>query len=348
MRLIEFTEKVFYESKYEYLYHMTDSSGFAYAMAHDFLTALRQKHVSTTFNPNINHIQGRDHIAFKFVLDAPLLLKTYGGYDYVDTYTAIGTTGNSKKNYKEDEIRINTEAIKPLSSYLKRVVIMTNLFSAKMILWLSSRPSNDNHVKAEYPIKAIEGIYAAIFEHNIPVSIMDYGKERDLTDTELDYIKDIHILVSKGMKSEEIVASLIDKYKIYDYDNKTVFNRNMVERKKRVKDIQSLLNGYYASRKYRDVDVNRVKNIISAILKILKVDQADTIFKEMEDNKLFHPTTAPVDWSIVLKDIIKDEPFDEIIETIQWIGENNAHKREYFDDKDGMSYHTVHSATMMT
>ncbi len=363
MRLLELNQEVFHESKYKYLYHLTNAHGFSFNIDNNALRPLRQSDVSTTTNPDINWIQGRDHLAYKFVLKAPELLATYGGYKYVDHYYEIGGGSRKKVNMKEDEIRIHTNSIEPLIDYLVGVVIVFPMFSQKAVQdLLYDRRGSKGFMDAETSdaTRSVEAIWKVMFEWKKPVWILDDGKPRNLTTQELEFIRDAHKISKRTKKSTKGspfggaafgkgLATLSDKYPVKDHWGKDL-DSTMVRRRNMGDAIAKILNSYYANRKVQSVNVNKVREIWQKIFDKLNVNSnmRAVVMGAIEDSGLLHPITAAVDWTGIVRDLM-DGDVDAALEHIKFIAKRNEYSRKEWDTDPKNPYrkYRIHYGTSM-
>jgi len=323
-----------------FLYHLTDYHGYAYTIDQDSLKTLRSHYVSTTDNPKMNSVGGRDHYDFKFVLDGEAVLAKYKANRYVDSYQEIDVGGRRRtKAYKEYEVGIETTAIEPLSTFLVGTILRFNLFSERGLQWLLYRPTEFKGLfdaKRSAAPHAIKMLYRQLFEWRKPVWVGEQGKL--LSRQEMSFIHDAHDIIERGGSFKTGFEQLADKYPIVSHDDEPVVGvdvRRMFLAPKLVK----ALNGYYRDRPRGKVRVDDVRKLLNHIFDVIGIgnNAVAIIMHEIDKSGLLHPSTEPVTWGGIISKALKGD-VEDVISTIEWYGRNTARNREWYDQDGDEGY----------
>ncbi len=344
MRLFEIHNKgpVFYETKHKFLYHMTDHHGYAYTIDRDALRSLTGSHVSTTYDPNNNYIYGQNHADFKFVLNAKPLVSKYGGFEY-DFHSR--QSDGSFVSLDEREIGINTQSIEPFKPYLVGTVLLFGIFTRKAIQWLlyDNPERKHNYGKTAAP-RAVEALYRQVMIWKRPIWI---GAEvRKPTAKEVAFLKDAFRIHERGGNFKDGMLALTDKWPVVDHFGRMLDGRT-VARLEQSEEIYGILNAYYRDRPYTEVDPDHVRRLFKRSLDVLGLNAniTTTIMHEIEKHGLFHPVMEPVEWGVVIKNLMYGD-VDSAIEDIEFYADKKKTAIARFNDDPGYYQSARHVGTM--
>jgi hypothetical protein len=348
MRLFELKKGgTFYETKFDYLYHITDHHGFAYTVDQNALRGLRQGYVSTTFDPKKNGVFGYSHYDFKFVLDAKALVSEYGGF-YYDHHIQVGDR-RKLESLDEREIGVETKSIEPFDKYLLGVVLLMPMFSQKAIQWLLYDNSASRGFmgpdKSAAP-RTIETLYKVMVEWKKPIWMAaEGGGQRKLTDQEIQFLKDVMAIHTRGGDFDAGMRKLAAKYPIKDHWNKDL-DQTMVVRRQKAERIYMMFNKYYQDRRFDKVDPNVPRKLMAKVLDILKLNNniGSVVMGALEDAGLFHQAIAPVDWGIIIKPLM-DGDVDEALEAVEWVKKDKARHIQRYEDQPEDRQYSRHAGT---
>lgn len=344
MRLYELHKKgkTTHDTDYDKLYHLTNANGFSLSIEQNKLSTLRNNYISTTYDPTLNGFIGGDHYFFKFVLDAQSLAKNYGVFDF-DFHTTYsdGTTGS----LNEREVGIETKEIEPLDEYVTGFVLLFDLFSQTAIQWLLRPHGNTkgflDYSKSEAPpaIKTIQ----TIVSWGKPLWIGEEGKIPN--QKEKQFLNDIWKLYKDGVDEYKGLEILSDKYEVVDFFKKRIDSETVKRRQKGPK-LTDLFNNYFTSKPIRELKISEIKSVVAKGIDILGFggNVKQMILGKAEEAGAFHPAIAPVEWSIVFRDLA-DGDFDEAVESIDFIADRNSYSIERFDNEDPMTIAGIHTGT---
>ena len=338
MRIHELTEKLGKSEIPEgtdltLLYHLCDYHGYSYTIDQNALRVLRGSYISTTNNPNMNTVGGRNHYDFKLVLDGKALVRDYDSFSYVDHYYEVGNSGRRKmKQYKEFEIGLDTKEISPISDYLIGTILRFSLFSEKGIQWLFYEPRAFqgfmDAAKDEAP-KAIMSLYHQMFEMRKPVWIEKQGNL--MSQQEMAFVRDAYRIAKKGGSFKQGFMKLADKYPIVSHDNVPV-TKTDVKRQFLAPRLVKMLNNYYVDRPYSKIKLDDIRKLLTKILTTIGIgnNAVSAIMGAIERNGLIHPSTEPVTWGSIIRDAMTGD-IEKTIDHIEWAGEHDKSRREWYD-----------------
>lgn len=327
-------------SPYEKLYHLTDANGFGYSIEKNSLQTLRYDYVSTTHSPNMNKFVGGDFHFFKFILDGKKLAQDYGIFPF-QFYT------NQGEALEEFEIGINTKMIQPLREYLKGVVLIfpKGLFSYQALIWLTryhlERKSGFLSSATSSAKPAIRTL-AKLFQWNVPIWNQKEGQT--FSAKEIELLKDILNCYKRKTSEDDCIEFLLGKYNIEDYFGKKYTRQRFVQEKMGPR-ITKMFNDYFSGRKYNNVDSDIVKKIVEDSLNLLDIGKSKTSYflNLAEKYNLFHPVIAPVEWSILFREIIEENQ-KNWEDTFKFISDRNKTAMKRFDEKND-DMQPIHSGT---
>lgn len=346
MRLYELHKqgKTSHKTKYDYLYHLTDSQGFSHSIDSNTLKTLRNVYISTTYDPTMNSFVGGNHYNFKFVLDAKPLVEKYGAFTFDFTMTYTDGTNESAN---EREIGIDTKIIEPLSDYLVGVVLLSPIFSQKFVQDLlyyntENKGSMFGASKSAAP-RSIETIFYIIEKLKKPVWNKEVGQ--DLTEKEWAFLKDVRILHKRGAGFDKGLLRLADKYELTGHWNKPI-DAEIVARHQKSNSLTNMFNKYFTSRKIKQIKPEQTARLVVRAMKMLKYGDniIGSIISKAKEENLFHPVVPPVEWSIVFRHLI-DGDIEDAHEAITYVADRNRHQMKRFDDGDAFSMEGTHSGT---
>jgi hypothetical protein len=336
---------VFHKTEHKYLYHMTDHHGFAYTITNNALKPLRQSDISTTYDPKKNGVYGYSHYDFKFVMNGKALVSEYGGYEY-DHH--INVIGQGMETLDEREIRLKTPSIEPFKKYMLGAVLLMPMFSQTAIQWLlydntpTTRFLSNVEEKSAAP-RTIVALHEMVVDWKRPLW-MGPGYRKP-TEMEWEFLKDAFRIHEKGGDFQEGMMQLSDKYPVLDHWKKPLDSLT-VKRKAMSKTMVAMLNKYYAGRRYKNVNVATVQQIITKCILMLGLGDNSNkmILGAIRDAGLFNNVfVAPVDWGIILKPLMHGD-IEEAIDGVEYIKDRYA-RYGNIDADDGMMKYGQHSGT---
>lgn len=337
---------VFHDTDYERLFHICDSHGFAYAVQEDALKSLRHGYVSTTYDPTMNEFLGMNHPAFKFVLDGKALVRDFGART-VDFHTQeIGGGRSRHKSLGEREIGIQTKSISPLSQYLTGVVIIFPLYRQKALQDLlydhSAYKGFMDQAKAAAP-RGIETIFE-LKERGVPIWYRTVGGE--LSKQDWVFLRAVKAVHDRGGDFEAGMRAIAARFPLQDHQGNDL-DKRMVTRRQKREAIVKMLNSYYTGRRKEQVKPAAVKGLMVKILNTLGMNNniSTVIIQACEEANLFHPVTAPVQWTGIVRDLMNGD-IERALDSIKWTGEEIARHIEWYDS-DERYRSGEHYGTMM-
>jgi hypothetical protein len=320
MRLSEYKGNTVSPQDYQYLYHLCDHHSYAYAMEHNALKS-HTGELSTTWDRSLQHVVGRSHLDFKFVLDAKKLISQYGAHHYDDH----GYVGSEYQSHDEREIRIETKIVTPLDNYLLGTCIMFDLFSEKGLQWLLY----DNHKTDGFLQASLDAAGRSINyliqqeQKGIPVWIGNVGI--GFTADQKSFLQEVKRISDLGVSFTDALEIISDIVPIKDHDGKIV-DKHTYMRRHMAPTIVKLLNQYYAGRSYLQVKVPAVKRLVTRIIEILKV--GDNFSKAsvsiIEQYGLFSKKTQAAEWAGIIQTIM-DMDEEGLVEICKFY--KNVHDR---------------------
>lgn len=330
-----------HETKHRFFYHMTDSHGFAYSIQENALRALRQSHVSVTWDKGMNSVYGYYHSNFKFVLRAPALMRAYGGY----SFDHMIRVGDRYKSLKEREMRINTNEIAPLSEFLYGTVYIHNIFSQKFIQDLFYEHGDSRgffDAKKSAAPRGIEALYRHMVEWKKPLWVG--SQHRRPTAQELKFLADAFAIHESGGSFHDGLGKLSDLYPVIGHWNEHL-DSTMVKRRLYKNKIVDAYNGYFMKRRVNDVEPDDVRRLLRNALDVLELNSniQTTVFGVCEELGLFHPAVAAVDWGMIIKPLA-DGDVEESIRSAKYVAEKTEWQRERHDRSNGDNNY-IHAGT---
>ncbi len=93
------------------------------------------------------------------------------------------------------------------------------------------------------------------------------------------------------------------------------------------------LNKFYIGRRRETIKVEQIKKLIEKLLTTIGIgnNAVTTLMHEIDAAGLFHPMTAPVVWSGILRGAMEGD-IDEAIKTAKFLGKRERHGRDWYDD----------------
>jgi hypothetical protein len=306
-------KKIVRKIKPKFLYHLIDNYGLGLSIQYNAIKAFRQNYISTTYNPEMNDIIGREYAFYKFILDGKKLAANYGAFYY--KYKT-----HSGEYLEEYEIGIDTDKIEPLSDYLLGIVLlMKRPFHDTNILFLADRNNDSESVFNE---KKTATIYAieALKKANVPLYWQEKENFVKFDEKDFEYLNDIEeSMKDAGGKTRkdrhlEIIDRLLNKYNIKDMWGKDISKQTIV-RKKLVPKMMQQLNEYFRDRRVKDVNPTHLKAMFAHFLQIMGYgsNTISMLLGVAEENNFFHPTTKAVQWTNVIYDLLYDDIEEAII-----------------------------------
>lgn len=326
------------------LYHLTDYHGYAHSISNDFLQSTGG--VCTTWNPDMNGVGGRWHYDFKFVLSGKLL-DSYGGDHYTDHFRYAGD--DHWTPFEEDEIRLRTRKIEPLSDYLLGTIFLFDIFSEKSVQWLLYKNVETTGFlggdKAAAP-RAIDCVYKQLFELKKPIWKREIGQPLDAQ--EMRFIRDAYKISKSGGTFKDGLIKLCARYPIVGHNAKPM-DATMAKRQFLAPKLVDMLNRYYVDRKVSDIKVPQVKRLIERMLTAIGIgnNAVAILMHEIEQAGLFHVMTPPVVWSSLFRYALEGD-IDEAIKSVRYLGEREKTMRDWHDnaDEDAFIRNGSHAGTM--
>ncbi len=326
------------------LYHLTDSHGYAYSIAQNALKSTTTE-VSVTYDPNMNHVGGKHHIDFKFVLSRDVISR-YGAHHYNDYYRYVGDSSRRKMSHKEQELRIETKAIEPLNEFLLGTVLLFPILSEKGVQWLlydnEAMPNSlfSRHL-SDAP-RAVHSIYRQLYEWKKPIWKDKVGTL--LSEQEMSFIRDAHEISVSGGTFKDGLIKLAEKYPLLDHWGK-MLDPTTAKRQFLAPKLVKMLNGYYTTRKIKDLNMDEVKRLLVAIFEAIGIGNNATtvVMHAIEVNGMLHRATAPVTWGIIIKDLM-DGDVEQALSDVAYLAKEDASKRVWHDESD-MFGHGTHYGT---
>ncbi len=331
------------------LYNLSDYIGFAYAIESNSLRS-RGSYVSTTWDPNMNHVVGRHGTVFKMVLNGRLLIEDYGAFHYDDSGIEVGSNGSRKRvSHNENEIGVNTRAVDPLSKYHLGTILNFDLFTEDGLQWLLYRNKGSDggfmSEKRAATMQAIHIVYDHVFVRHKPIWYQKMGKP--LANNQLAYLKDVYEVSERNLPFAQSLEIISDKYPISDW-RKNVVDRETYIRRHMAPQMVKIINDYYQNRWYADVDLVAVRSLLDRCIKMLKLgsNAEAVIMHEIDVSGLLNPTTPAVIWGGIITDAM-DGDIDEVIEMIRYEAKNTHKIRKMWDERDGDPFfgHAMHAGT---
>lgn len=336
------TGPVSHQTEYRLLYHLCDRHSFSHVINTNRLTALRESHVSVTYDPNKDGVFGYHHMDFKFVIDGQKIVNKYGAYPF-DHHIRVGDQG--MESLDERELRLNTKHVENFSSYHVGTVLLFNVFTRRSLQNLLYRNANDSYGKTDSPF-GVEMLHKQIFELKRPVWVGRKG--RRINDREMLFVLDAKKIIDDGGDFDQGLRDLADKYNIIDHSGKTL-DRQMVIRQQMTPVIADKINQHFSGKRPSEIDPAQSKKLFGDILSMLEIGgnaKAHFVY-EAEKANFFHPVVPPIEWTIVLRDIIQGD-YEEATEAMTYLVKRNAHMIKDFDNnEDGMAKYFRHYGVMM-
>lgn len=297
-----------WDTAYKNLYHLTNYSGLVQSIFSNALTSKTQSYISTTYNAQLSGIVGRDFYDFKFVLDGKKLAKQYGVYEVSDYHYV----GSEYTKMEEDEIGVDTDKIEPLSDYAQALVLLRNPFSRMFIQWLfyDSKTKFDNigaHAIEEWA------------NWNKPIYRQEKGKLRQLTSDEQKLLNKAIELGQNNVTFRDALSELADQFRIADHMSGYVSSAQ-VRRENKRKEVMQIINNTLGNRPIDDIEQKEVENMLYKVIMELGYDRsfASKLMKKIKDLGLNTPLVSPVDWSSLVRNLIKGEDWEEIVADLEF------------------------------
>jgi hypothetical protein len=327
------------KTSHRFLYHLTDYVGYSYAVSRNALKSKSQAEVCMTYNPQMNDVMGRMHYDFKFVFKAQPLIKKYGGHYFTDSFTYVGN--DTKQAMEEDEIRLETNEITPVSDYLVGTILRFDLFTEKGLQWLLY-PVRDKSgflaPKTSAAPKPITMIIRQLEEWKKPIWIG--SMRRIITTDEMRLLYDAKNCADKGLNFRQSFEVLANKHPIITHDGEKIAGPD-VARMYKASALVKMLNDYYQDKPYNDVKISQVRNMLEQMIDTLGLGNnvKTVIIQSIEEAGLLHPSTAAVEWGGIISKLLKSD-IDGALSTIRYYGKATKQNREYWETQSekGRSY----------
>jgi hypothetical protein len=329
MRLYEWDKKgkLVQPGSYGVLYHLTDYHSYAYTVDRDSLES--REGISTTTNPKLNAIPGRDHYDFKLVLSGKLI-EDVGAHEYASHFQYVGS--RKLHAHKEDEVRLDAHKISPIHPYVLGTVLLFDLFSETGIQWLlygnGAFKGLFSAEKSAAP-RAVDMLHKHLHEWKKPIWSKKVGKL--LTREEGQFINDAYAVSKRGGTFKDGMIELCGKYPIVSHWGKPM-EVEAARRQFLAPKLVKLLNGYYVGRDRTKIKIPQVRKLIQRIFETLGAgdNAVATLMHAIEQAGLFHVMTPPVVWSGVIREVMNDD-IEEAMKTIHFLGKREAANREWHD-----------------
>lgn len=334
MRLQELFEKeikgaMVKPGAYSTLYHITDYQGFSVSVSKNSLNAFRQDYISTTWDPTMNAVGGRDHYHFKFVLNGDKCLTAFPANRH-KSYAKY-SDGSGHHDWDEREVALQTKSISPLNEYVTGLTLLVPIYSRSFIQWMFYEIKEwhsfmGNKVTDSAP-KGIESLRVVFKDWGIPLSVYEQGAARPLNQKEKLFINSCFKLIRKGMHFDKALKLLVDEYpeEIADHFDGPLTSHGLRAAGLVPKYLKQINNAIGEKDIYK-MNTNKVRVIIQKMLKELGYDEDSIarVIRACEENQMFHPMVEPVNWSTIIRGIVKNRSINAIIDTIGWVGENKV------------------------
>jgi hypothetical protein len=316
-----------HRTKFSTVYHLMDSSGMTNAINANSLNAFRQDYISTTTNPKVNGIHGRNHYNFKLILDAQKLAKTYGVFTVVDYVTSIGNNGSRKQALKEFELGIATKAIAPLADFSLGLIYMRPINSRAFMQDLFYRNYNNQGwgILALSRWKSLDmPVYVMVQEGHRPLSseedaILEYAMSIARRYPKITYPKALQMMASK--------------FNILDHDGGPI-EPDQIKRETKSSSAMNRINAALTKVPWSKLDPAKIKTVISKVIDMMGYggNYKAELMHQLESRELFDPQVAPVQWSIFVRDIIKNVPLEELVASLEDTKKERDKTRDAFKD----------------
>lgn len=336
-----------HETKHKFLYHLTNAHGYAYTIEQNALKALREKHISTTYDPNTSGVFGHMHCDFKFVMNGKALVEKFGGYSFDHYIRVSGTTESTYESLDEKEIRLGTGKVANFDEYLIGTVLLFKVFSQRSIQWLLyDNEKSDGGIfgtRVDHAPRAIDALYKQMFELKKPVWV---GREnRVLSNQEMAFLADAHHLSQSGGDFEAGMRKLCGKYPVTDHWNKNL-DTAIVIRRQMAAEIVSRYNAYFVGRKSRDTSKDALETLFRNTIRMLGLgSNAEAILlSAAEENNLYHPIIRAVDWGIIIHELF-DGDIEEALTAMRGMKTDRARNIAWYDSKPEFHGENIHVGT---
>lgn len=319
---------------YKYLYHLCDHHSFAYSVEANALKT-RGSELSTTYDAAMNHIVGKSHLAFKFVLDAAPLITRYGAHYFDDR----GYVGSELTSHNEREIRIETRVVEPLDQYLLGVCVMFDLFSESGFQWMLYRNPATVGGMFSHPSGAASrsiDYIISLRERNIPV--WNYQMGKFFTAEQKQYLDDVKKVSDMNLSFTDSLELITQSHSVKDHTGE-VIDPIVLKRMHMSPAIVKLLNSYYADKPLHDTDLTEVRSLIVKIIDMLRVGDnfKQTAISMIEQHGLFSIWTEPVQWGSIIQSIMATN-YDDLLSDCKYYEKEIARKSANFHDLEYMRH----------
>lgn len=323
------TGKVQYQSKYDNLFHLTDSRGFSLVVDQNRLSALRENYISTTYKMHTTSILGRQNYHFKLILDGPALAKEYGIFP-VDFYAQeVGGGKRKKVQIEEYEYGVNTKTIEDVAKYVKGLILNVSFDSESIVRSMAkdNAPRRAGfmqpHEMAGSPA-SIAALYKFVFAWKKPVYVIDNKKLRGLTQLERTMLKDMYRMYRKGYSYRDILGTMGDKYDIKDIFGNVQRSYILANRSKLFKMFDEL-NEYLTEIPIMQLEDRQIKAIVVKIVNSLNFDNKQYWLDRFDRAGIYRKDISPVQWGTLLKYVAQND-FDGLDHAVTNV--ENSHMPE--------------------
>lgn len=335
-------------TKYKQLYHLTDYRGFSYSVSQDKLSAFRYPYISTTYDPNMNSVGGRDHYHFKFILNGTKILSEFEANHY-KSY-ANYTDGSGKHNYDEKEIAIDTKALSPLRDYVDGLVITIDIYSRSFIQWMFYTISErSSFMGGETQAAAPRGINSLFEFHRTwgkPLYVQSGTTIRNLNEKEKAFISFCYKLIKRKITFDKALELLTTEFpeEIKDHWGERLTVDELKSDKIFAK-VMTKINNELTSKPIGKLKPERIKQVIINGFKVFGYsdDIIARFIKACEENNMFHQLVEPIFWNIIFKDIPKNKSPNAVIDNIGWVGDERVSKKLAHFGNDEWMQRSKHS-----
>lgn len=300
--------KVFYESPYEYLFHLCTPASLVYIHSTNTLAAYRETHPSVTYRATTRRIYGYNGMDFKFILDGKKLVADFGAYEFDHHIREIGAGDDydegTSVSLNEAEYRINTKVIPNFDQYVVGLIINAELTTASSYVRLMKKP------------EAID-VYLSYGESGVPLYTHEEGSEKfsPLTAKQKELLTTLGVMMKAGKPKQDILQYVLTHHPLVDaFGNVTA---KELDRSRLYPAIEKMINQALAETPIKQINPAKNKAMLASILDVLGIekDQVTTVVEYAESVGFFHPSIPPFEYAVLIKELSRDgaEYIDELI-----------------------------------
>lgn len=301
-------QEVTYNTEYDTLYHITDYHGLIESSFSNALKSKTNNYISTTYDPTMNYVVGRNFYDFKFILDAKKCAEDFGVFGVEDFHYV----GDELIKMDEREIGIKTGKISPLLDYTTGMVVLINLFSKSFLQSMFYRRNDD---KSRTGINALKTLKRA----GVPLYAYDKGKHRPFNKNELELLSYCLSIRNDYDDFYDALEKVVNKFNIKDHFGGHIDIMQPFREKLRDNAI-TIINDTLTTKKMKDITSEDVIGMIERIMKLFKYGNNFTsyIVSIIQDMKLDDGFIPPFEWSSFVRDLIKNEDMENYIENFKY------------------------------